>query len=109
MGRLAGRTLLESKLGADYDLTVIALVRSNRTIKPVERYTLIQSDDILMVEGSVENLMRARDDLGLMTANESKRLVDIETIESGEDGSRGSYPGAALLHGEPQPAFPEFP
>ena len=80
-GRLAGRTLLESKLGADYDLTVIALVRSNRTIKPVERYTLIQSDDILMVEGSVENLMRARDDLGLMTANESKRLVDLETLQ----------------------------
>ena len=80
-GRLAGRTLLESKLGADYDLTVIALVRSNQTIKPVERYTLIQSDDILMVEGSVENLMRARDDLGLMTANESKRLVDIETLK----------------------------
>jgi di/tricarboxylate transporter len=83
-GWMAGRTLLESRLGADYDLTVIALVRSNRTIKPVERYTLIQSDDILLVEGSVENLMRARDDLGLMTANESKRLVDLETLQAQE-------------------------
>jgi di/tricarboxylate transporter len=79
-GWLAGRTLLESKLGADYDLTVIALVRANRTINPVERYMLIQSDDILLVEGSVENLMRARDDLGLKTANESKRLIDLEAL-----------------------------
>lgn len=80
-GWLAGRTLLESKLGADYDLTVIALVRANRTIKPVERYTLIRSDDILLVEGSVENLLRARNDLGLKTANESKRPVDLESLQ----------------------------
>jgi di/tricarboxylate transporter len=80
-GHLAGITLLESKLGADYDLTVIALVRSNKTIKPVERNTVIKSDDILLIEGSAENLLRARDDLGLMTANESKRLVDMETLK----------------------------
>ena len=47
-GILAGRTLLESKLGADYELTVIALVRGKQTIKPVERYTIIEADDILL-------------------------------------------------------------
>jgi di/tricarboxylate transporter len=80
-GHLAGVSLLESRLGAEYDLTVIALVRSNKTIKPVERDTVIQSDDILLIEGTAENLMRARDALGLLTANESKRLVDMEALK----------------------------
>lgn len=75
-GKLAGCTLLESKLGADYDLTVIAIVRGYRTIKVLERDTKIEPDDILLIEGSAENLLRARDELGLATANESKRLLD---------------------------------
>jgi len=81
-GHLAGITLLESRLGAEYDLTVLALVRGTQTIKPVERDTVIQSDDILMIEGTTENLLRARVELGLMTANESKRLVNIETLNT---------------------------
>jgi len=80
-GHLAGISLLESRLGADYDLTVLALVRANKIIKPVERDSIIQSDDILLIEGSTENLLRARNDLGLLTANESKRLVDVETLD----------------------------
>ena len=78
---LSGKSLFESKLGAEYDLTVIALVRSSKTIKSVERNTVIQADDILLIEGSAKNLLRARDDLGLMTANESKRPVNIEALE----------------------------
>jgi di/tricarboxylate transporter len=80
-GYLAGKTLLESKLGADYDLTVIGLVRSKQTIRQVERDTVVQPDDILLVEGSVENLMRARDELGLVTTDESKRLLDMEVMK----------------------------
>ncbi|MGB7876281.1 MAG: SLC13 family permease [Anaerolineales bacterium] len=84
-GHLTGISLLESKLGAEYDLTVLALVRSNKTIKPVERDTVIQPEDILLIEGSTENLLRARNELGLMTANESKRLVNMETLDKIEE------------------------
>ncbi len=80
-GFLVGKSLLESNLGADYDLTVIALVRSNKTLKVLERNTVIQADDILLIEGTVKNLLRARDDLGLLTANESKRLVDMDALQ----------------------------
>jgi di/tricarboxylate transporter len=80
-GYLAGKTLLESKLGADYDLTVIGLVRSNKTTRSVERDTVVMPDDILLVEGSAENLLRARDELGLVTADESKRLLDMESLQ----------------------------
>jgi di/tricarboxylate transporter len=75
--KLAGQTLLESRLGADYDLTVIAILRGRKKMDPLERNTVIVPDDILLIEGSAENLMRARNELGLVTANESKRQIDI--------------------------------
>jgi di/tricarboxylate transporter len=85
-GTLAGNTLLESKLGADYDLTVIALVRNGRTIIELERNTIIKPDDILLIEGSVKNLLRARNDLGLVTANESKRHAELDRLSEEEIG-----------------------
>ena len=85
-GNLAGKSLLESRLGADYDLTVIALVRGSRTIVDLERQTLIQQDDILLVEGAAENLLRARQDLGLVTANESKRHAQLDELSEEEIG-----------------------
>jgi len=85
-GNLAGKTLLESRLGADYDLTVIALVRGSRTISELERSTIVQHDDILLIEGSAENLVRARNDLGLVTANESKRHAQLDELSEEEIG-----------------------
>ena len=85
-GHLAGATLLESRLGADYDLTAVALVRGNRTITELERNTRIRSDDILLIEGSAENLLRAREELGLATANESKRHVELDKLSQEEMG-----------------------
>lgn len=85
-GDLAGKTLLESKLGADYDLTVLAVVRNGRTIIELERTTTIEKDDILLIEGSAENLLRARRDLGLVTANESKRHAQLDRLSEEEIG-----------------------
>ena len=79
-GNLAGRTLLEARLGADYELTVIALVRGNRTITKLERTTIIEQNDILLIEGSAENLLHARKELGLVTANESKRHAELDKL-----------------------------
>jgi di/tricarboxylate transporter len=85
-GRLVGLSLLESRLGADYDLTVIALVRGNRTIAELERSTVIESDDILLLEGLAENLLRARKELGLVTANESKRHIELDRLSEEDIG-----------------------
>jgi di/tricarboxylate transporter len=85
-GKLAGRTLLDSRLGADYDLTAIALVRGGKTITRLERSTIVQPDDLLMVEGSAENLLRAREELGLVTANESKRHAELDRLSEEEIG-----------------------
>jgi len=85
-GGLAGTTLLEAKLGAVYDLTVIALVRNGQTITALERNTKIEQNDILLIEGSVENLLRARSELGVVTANESKRHSQLDRLSEEEIG-----------------------
>jgi di/tricarboxylate transporter len=69
-GRLAGQTLFESRLGADYDLTVIAIIRDEDVKTALGRDTLIQPNDLLMVEGSAENLMHASNRLGLAIETE---------------------------------------
>ena len=85
-GRLAGSTLLESNIGADYDLTAIAIVRGSNTITKLKRDTLFRPDDILLVEGSSENMERARKELGLATANKNKRHAELDKLSEAEIG-----------------------
>ena len=74
--KLAGRTLLESRLGADYDLTVVSIIRDDRMRSALHADTRLQANDLLLVEGTVENLMRARDELGLTIEAEIKWGMD---------------------------------
>lgn len=69
---LAGLSLLEARLGADYDLNVLGLVRNGRLEQGVDRNTIIQQGDLLIVEGSLETLMQVRDKLGLAIEAEEK-------------------------------------
>jgi di/tricarboxylate transporter len=85
-GKIAGCTLLESKLGADYDLTAIAIVRGNTTIVKLKRDTLIQPGDILLVEGASENIDRVKKELGLEEASEKKRHAELDKLSEAEIG-----------------------
>ena len=78
---LAGKTLLESRLGEDYDLTVLAIERDGESRPRIRRDTRIQDGDLLMVEGSVDDLMAARDFLGLSI--ESERKLELDQLEPG--------------------------
>ena len=78
---LAGKTLLQSRLGEEFDLTVVALEREGAERTRIRRDTVLQADDLLMVEGSAENLMRARSTLGL--AIEAERKLDLQRLEPG--------------------------
>jgi di/tricarboxylate transporter len=79
--RLAGKTLVESRLGRDYDLTVLALNRSGSSLVPVGRDTVIEAGDLLTLEGSADNLVAARESLGFTTEAEHK--LDLERLEPG--------------------------
>jgi len=83
-GRLAGVSLLESRLGADYDITVVSIIRGRNTKKALHRNTVIMADDVLIMEGSVEKLMQAKDVLGLVLEAERDAQLD-ELDEKQED------------------------
>lgn len=85
-GNLGGRTLVESRLGADYDLTVIAMLRAGKTITNLSRDTLVYAEDILLIEGSDENLTRAKKELGLINANETKEHSELDKLSGDEMG-----------------------
>ncbi len=85
-GKLVGCTLLDSKLGAAYNLTVIAMVRGNKTITKLMRDTRIQPDDILLIEGPTENLLRAGKELGLEIANKNKEHAELDKLSEKEIG-----------------------
>jgi len=78
---LAGKTLLESRLGHDYDLTVLAIERDGLSLSPIGRDTLVRAGDLLTVEGSADDLVAAREALGLTI--EAERKLDLERLEPG--------------------------
>ena len=78
---LAEKTLLDSGLGRDYDLTVLGLERDGECLERIGRDTLIRKDDLLTVEGSPDRLMEAREALGLVPDDEQR--LDLERLEPG--------------------------
>lgn len=79
---LIGKTLLESRLGQDFDLTVLALQRENGNQPRLRRDIVIQIGDMLVVESSASDLMAARQSLGLTV--EAERNFDLESLERGD-------------------------
>ncbi len=83
---LVGQTLIESRLGAEYELTVLAIERDGHlrtTLHPDT--TRIQSGDLLMVEGAAENLVRARNALRLVIDVEKTAELEQELEADGVD------------------------
>ena len=78
---LAGQTLLEARLGQDYDLTVLAIERDGTGRSRIGWDTRIQTGDLLTVEGSADNLVAVREALGLTM--EAERKMDVERLEPG--------------------------
>lgn len=74
--RLAGQTLVESRLGAEYELMVLAIERDGNVHTNLHPDTRVQAGDLLMVEGAVEKLIQARDALHLVI--DVERTAELE-------------------------------
>lgn len=72
---LTGKTLVESRLGADYDLTVVAIERDGESPTVLHGDTTIQADDLLIVKGAVEKMVTAKQGLGLQVEDEHPDLA----------------------------------
>lgn len=69
---LVNRNLYETRLGADYDLNVLFVVHDGATKTTPHRNTVLQADDVLIVESNLDNLLRLQDELGLVIEAEHK-------------------------------------
>ncbi len=77
---LVGKTLAESNLGSEYDLTVLAVIHDDRVIAPPRPETRFQPHDLIMIAGGVENLLRVRRRLKLTI--EAERVMGLEEMDS---------------------------
>lgn len=61
---LVGKTLAESKLGSQMDLTLLSIIRGERRLIPHAQEKL-ESGDLLMIEARAEDIIRIKDTAGL--------------------------------------------
>lgn len=80
---LVGKTLNQSQLGAQYDLSVLSILRRDKVkVLPLPDI-LIRAEDLLTVEGTVEQLLKAKEQLGVQI--ESERKLNITDVLDNED------------------------
>jgi di/tricarboxylate transporter len=70
--KLDGQNLFASRLGADYDFNVLFVIHEGTTKTAPHRNTVLQAGDLMIVEGKLDNLMRAQKGLGLVIEAEHK-------------------------------------
>lgn len=80
---LIGATIEESALNRDYDITVISVHRGVDHVTENLRHLRILADDLLVVRGSGENLMRLSSAKGLAPLSEV-RLSDAAISDEGQ-------------------------
>jgi di/tricarboxylate transporter len=77
-----GKTLQEIRFGADYDLTVLFVIKDGDMQAAPHRNTRIDVGDLLIVEGQLDNLLEAREKLKV-DVEEEKGLA-LETFEDSD-------------------------
>lgn len=63
--KLAGKTLEESGLGRDLDLTVLEVIRNGQRVPAPQAETQLQARDVLLVEGNREDVLKIKDTSGI--------------------------------------------
>lgn len=80
---LAGKTLLDSRLGVEYDLNVISIIRNNNMRTALSPEQRLMEGDLLVVQGAIQDLLDARNVLGLsIEAEKNKGLSRLESEQS---------------------------
>ncbi len=63
--RLIGKTIAESGLGRDLDLTVLRIVRNKTETVPARAETVLDSGDVVLVQGAPEDILKIKDVAGI--------------------------------------------
>ena len=80
---LIGKNLYESKLGSEYDLMVLSILREEENITALHRDFVINACDHLVIQGSAKNLLNAQETLNLHIHTDHEiELDDLDTESS---------------------------
>jgi di/tricarboxylate transporter len=80
---LKGKNLYESGLGADFDLTVLSIIRDGKPLIGLHRDFVIEQNDHLILEGSAQSLIAAKEDLKFNIHTDLDfEISDLDTDQS---------------------------
>jgi di/tricarboxylate transporter len=80
---LKGKNLYESGLGAEHDLTVLSIIRDGKPLVGLHRDVIIQESDHLILEGSAQNLLSAKEALKFdIHTDREFEISDLDTEQS---------------------------
>ena len=80
--RLVGKTLAEANLNLELDLNVLGIVRGKEQITAPGSSERIKSRDLLIVEGTLTDILRVKEEVGLEIRPEF--FLSDQDLESGE-------------------------
>ncbi|MEM7346722.1 MAG: SLC13 family permease, partial [Chloroflexota bacterium] len=82
---LVGKTLIESRFGEAYNLTIIGIIRDGKDQLTVRRSDRIQANDTLLVEGPLDKILKVRLAQGLEIKPdvEHQKDSDLKSAEAG--------------------------
>jgi di/tricarboxylate transporter len=63
--KLVGKTLAESGLGHEFDFTVLRITRADSTTMTPRAETVVEADDVLLVEAAPDELLKVKDTAGI--------------------------------------------
>ncbi|MCM2270488.1 MAG: SLC13 family permease, partial [Thermoanaerobaculia bacterium] len=75
--RLVGRTVVDERISDRFHLNVLEIVRGEERIAYQIRSTLIEAEDVLIVRGTMEDIVACKEQLGLLLLSDTK-LTDRE-------------------------------
>ena len=78
---LVGKTLGEANLNLELDLNVVGIIRDEQTVIPSPRER-IRSRDLIIVEGTLTDILRVKEEVGLEIKPEF--LLSDDVLEAGE-------------------------
>ena len=79
--RLVGKTLGESNINTDLDLNVLGIIRGDLKQIAPRASELIEENDLLIVEGKIDDILRVKEEVGLEIKPDFK--LNDNVLESG--------------------------
>ncbi len=79
---MVGKTIAETNFGTELELNILAIIRGDRRIISPGARERLEKRDVLLVEGSISNILRIKEEIGLEIKPEI--LLSDNELEGGE-------------------------